>query len=286
MCRRNTSGECGKMSDVIKNYKEKRLIDYLKPGLRVLVKFDWHGLGDMIMFQPLYQRLKKLYPDVEWHLKPNSDQGYFAETPDASVDIIFDINFPETTAFLRDSNYAMSKPEACAILELGIPWTNDLEFAWKPEKWNSDLKIKENCIGFVHQVQSDPSKGINTGVSAIFWRKIKEAGFTPIEVQFCNPNANKKNGRPAFANYSCRDFEASVENLVAVLKQCKGFIGVNTGTFCAATCIMDGHVLALDTKYPFTPFYKRVNPVMAIDCRDPGRIDYKILENYLASCRS
>lgn len=274
------------MPDVIKNYKEKRVVDYLKPGLKALVKFDRHGLGDVIMFQPLYQRLKTLYPNVEWHLKANCDQQYFEETPDASVDIIFDIQFPETVSIFKGSNYALSKPEACAILELGIPWTKDLEFSWEPRSWNADLKIKENCIGFVYQVQSDPSKGLNTGTGANFWRKIKEAGFTPIEVQFHNPNANKKNGRAAFVNYSCRDFEASVENLIAVLKQCRGFVGVNTGTFCAATCVMHGHVLALNTRYPFAPFYKRIDPVMSMDCHDPSHMNYKALDDYLASCKS
>lgn len=274
------------MPAVIKKYDKKRVVDYLKPGLRALVKFDWHGLGDMIMFYPLYQRLKELHPDVEWHLKANRDQQYFEETPKAEVDIIFDISFPETPSLFRDSSYALSKPEACAVCELGIPWTPDLEFSWKPTKWNEPLRLKNNCIGFVYQVHSDPSKGLNTGVGANFWRHIQEAGFTPIEVQFNNPNANKKNGRAAFANYSCRDFEPSVENLVAVLKQCKGFVGVNTGTFCAAVCICDKAPLALDTKYPFSPYYKRINPLKSIDCRDPGKIDYGKLDAYLASCRS
>ena len=84
------------MLPVINDYTNKKLVEYLKPGMRVLIKFNDHGIGDMIMFQPLYQRLKELYPDVEFHLEPNKDQQYFAESPNAPVDIIFYITFRET----------------------------------------------------------------------------------------------------------------------------------------------------------------------------------------------
>ena len=81
------------MPPTIKNFKDKKLVEYLEPGMRVLVQFNWHGIGDQIMWQPSWQRLKQLHPEVEWHLEPNRDQQYFAETPGAPVDIIFNIAF-------------------------------------------------------------------------------------------------------------------------------------------------------------------------------------------------
>jgi hypothetical protein len=272
------------MPQVISSYATKRLTQYLSPGLRVLVKFDWHGLGDMIMFQPLYQRMKELYPDVEWHLKGNKDQQYFEETPDAEVDIEFNITFPETP-ILVNKGFRLTKPEACAVLELGIPWEPSLEFTWNPDHWNTELRIEENCIGMVFQCNSDPSKNPPPGLTQLFWQRVKKHGFTPIEVQFCNPNHNSKNGRCAWVDYSCRDFEPTVENVISVLKQCKGFIGVNTGTFCAATCLKGGHVLHLHTRYHFQEFYKRYNPVPEVDCTDPGKIDWKTVDAYLESCK-
>lgn len=273
------------MSTVISQFTDKRVVDHLKPGMRALVKFDNHGLGDMVMFQPLYQRLKELHPEVEWHLKPNTDQQYFAETPDAPVDVVFDIHFPETPDFCRNRKYALSKPEACAVFELGIPWSKELEFTWEPVKWNKELQLRKDCMGFVYQVNSDPTKGLNPGLAAIIWRKIQEAGFTPIEVQFRNPNHNQKNGQASFVNYTCRDFEASVENAISVIKQCRGFVGVNTGTFCMATCLHHGHVLHLYKRHHFSPFYKRIDPVPELDCTDPGHMNYKALEDYLSSCK-
>lgn len=268
---------------LVTRYNEKRLVEYLKPGLKALVKFDNHGLGDMIMFQPLYQRLKTLYSDVEWHLKPNQDQGYFAETPDTPVDIEFYIKFPETTGY--SPKYPLtSKPEFCAVNELGIPWDKSLEFTWKPDRWNTELKLKENCIGMVFGCNSDPGKSMNSGLARLFWQRVKSKGFRPIEVQFLNPLHNKSNGRCGFVDYSCRDFEASVENVIAVLKQCRGFIGINTGTFCAAVCILNGHVLHLRNRHSFD-HYKRFEPVPEVDCTVPAKIDWSIVDNYLESCR-
>jgi len=274
------------MPTVVDNFAHKRLTEQLEDGMRVRIDFDRHGLGDMIMFQPLYQRLKTLYPNIEFHLKGNRDQQYFEEAPEAAVDVVFKISFPETPELFRSSKYTMTKPEACAVLELGIPWEPALEFSWKPTKFNPELQIKDNCIGMVFQCNSDPSKGINPGLAARLWEAVRKSGFTPIEVQFTNPNHNKKNGRCAFANYSCRDFEPTVENLVSVIRQCKGFVGVNTGTFCAAVCIKNGHVLHLHTRHDFTRFYKRNNPVSSIDCTNPDKVDYSVIDRYLASCRS
>ena len=262
----------------------ERLVQYLKPGMRVLIKFDRHGLGDMIMFQPLYRRLKELYPDIEFHLKGNTDQQYFYDTPDAPVDVTLDIKFKETPG-ISDDNKLWSKPEYCAVKELGIPWDHSLEFTWKPDHWNKDLKIKENCIGFIAQVQSCPDKGLAPGIAQEIWYHIKSKGFTPIEVTFRNLNKNAKNGQCSFIDYTCRDMEPSVENLIAVIKQCKGFVGVNTGTFCAATCILDNHVLHLYKRHHFGDFYKRNNPVPEMDCSIQGKLDFGPLDRYLESCR-
>ena len=40
---------------------EKKLVDYLAPGQKVLIRFG-HGLGDTLMFIPLLEALK--YPGV------------------------------------------------------------------------------------------------------------------------------------------------------------------------------------------------------------------------------
>ena len=274
------------MPTVISDYTHKKLVEYLRPGMRVLIKFNDHGIGDMIMFQPLYQRLKLLYPAVEFHLEPNKDQLYFAETPDAPVDLMFYITFRETAGrALEAHEHPRSKAQYCADMELGIPFDPGLYFTRKHGPLLTPLPIEDNCIGVVFQVQSSPKKGLESGKAKLIWDYVKAVGFTPIEVCFNNPNHNPMNKRAAFLDYSCRDFEASEENMFSVIQQCRGFIGVNTGTFCAATCILDAHVLHLYTgKYHFSPWYKRYNPVPEMSCLGVGNFDWAALDTYLKSC--
>ena len=45
----------------VTDYRHKKLIEYLKPGITALIEFP-HGLGDDVMFMPLFLKLRELYP--------------------------------------------------------------------------------------------------------------------------------------------------------------------------------------------------------------------------------
>ena len=60
-----------KSVNVISNFKDKKLVEYLKDGMRVMILFNWHGMGDCIMFLPLYYKLNKMYSNVNFNLKCN-----------------------------------------------------------------------------------------------------------------------------------------------------------------------------------------------------------------------
>ena len=62
---------------MITEYRNKKLIDYLKNGQNVLILFNDHGLGDVVMFMPLYERLKQMFPGVHFNLKCNRGQEFF-----------------------------------------------------------------------------------------------------------------------------------------------------------------------------------------------------------------
>lgn len=47
---------------LIKDYNNKKLIQYLNDKDKVLILFNDHGIGDVFMFMPLYLRLKQLFP--------------------------------------------------------------------------------------------------------------------------------------------------------------------------------------------------------------------------------
>jgi hypothetical protein len=80
---------------LISSYKEKKLVDYLKPGLSICIKF-YHGLGDTIMFYPCFQYLQNQYPDVKMVLATSHGQerlfgSYSVDQGD--YDYVFDITF-------------------------------------------------------------------------------------------------------------------------------------------------------------------------------------------------
>lgn len=260
-----------------------RVTDCIKPGDSVLIRFDRHGMGDCVMFRPLYDRLKKLFPSVIFNLKCNNGQEYFEEITEKHYDMCFDIVFPEFNNYSLGYCFnGMSKPEICCKYELGIEFSRDLEFTWKPKKIiDSGIDVPSNTIGLAFQVTSNPKKSISEDVANLIWNKVKEFGFNPLEVHFSHKLANQQNKMYKFIDNTCRGYSANIDSCVDVINKCKGFIGVNTGTFCMATAMKDGNVLHMYKIYHFCPNYKRFDPVQEINCKNKQLIDFGCLENYL-----
>ena len=267
----------------VNNYEKKRLVEYLKSGMNVLILFNDHGMGDCVMFLPLYKKLKELYPSVNFNLKCNIGQEFFNEINCKEYDYEFYIKFPEWNMRpFFPSCMNLSKPAICASYELGIPFTKYDEFTWKPnEIKNSGIVIPKNSIGIAYQVTSNPNKSIDYNPAKFVWGIVKEYGFNPVEVHFEHKLGKSQNKKYDFIDFTCRNYEANIENVIDVINKCKGFIGVNTGTFCMATSMKDGNTLHMFKRYHFAPHYKMCNPVKEIDCRTVSSISIKILKKYL-----
>src|SRR5574344_1598154 len=120
---------------MIRFEQNKKLVDYLKPNQKNLILFNDHGMGDVIMFMPIYQRLKELYPDVVFNLKCNRGQEYFDEITESSYDNEFYIKFPEYD--MRPwypKCIGKSKPEISCTEEIGLKFDETMEFTWKPKE--------------------------------------------------------------------------------------------------------------------------------------------------------
>lgn len=267
---------------MITEYYNKKLIDYLKNGQNVLILFNDHGLGDVVMFLPLYERLKQMFPGVHFNLKCNRGQEFFEQIDRNNYDETFYIKFHEFYLLNPGHLINASKPEICCVIELGIPFEPSLEFTWKPSKpIHTDIVLPENTIGVAFQVTSAQYKNIPYDSAKIVWKTIKECGYTPLEVHFEHKLKSNNNSKYDFIDNTCRDYPASVENLIGVINQCKGFIGVNTGSFVMATCLKNGNTLHLQKVFPFAPGYKRYNPVPELNCREAKNIDKTKIQEYL-----
>ncbi|RQW76770.1 MAG: hypothetical protein EHM14_15845, partial [Methanothrix sp.] len=102
----------------------KQIVDTFTTPQKILIVF-WHGLGDTLMFLPLYEHFRTLYPqhDIELSLLPGVGQAEFFNTlalpEDKFVethDCCFVISFP-----MVEGANKMTKSEYCCICELGIP---------------------------------------------------------------------------------------------------------------------------------------------------------------------
>ena len=102
----------------VREFQGKKLVEYLRPGLRVRLLFA-HGLGDTVLFLPIYNALKALYPDVYWALKTYNGQEELFDDGDVTgpADYEFTIDFP-----CGEHIPGMTKPRMCCEQELGIDY--------------------------------------------------------------------------------------------------------------------------------------------------------------------
>ena len=256
-----------------------KLIPLLKPGMKVLLQFAQvpHGMGDCIMFRSVYQELKRLLPQVIFNLHCREGQQLFNDITETSYDLIFQVPF-------KQDNSGESKFRICAEQEFGMAWNSASEFSWKIPKVHTDIKLPDSTIALSFQSVSDPVKNLSVDKAQCIWNLVKEAGFTPLEVHFEHNYKKNVNTRYSFIDYSCRDFPASVENCIGVMRQCKGFIGIATGTSCIAASLYPMKTMHLNTKNYWVPKIQTDGVFWQLDCRRQF-INDRTVKEFLNLCR-
>lgn len=240
---------------IITEYSRKKLVEYLEPNIKVLIDFP-HGLGDDVMFMPLFLKLKELYPAVQLDLKLAAGRADFfgGHEPLENYKYIFKITFHETP----DKGGNKTKPEFCCIHELGIPFTEQLDFTWKPEPVSSPFV----AVNFM--CNSNSNYNVSYVIAKKIYNNIRDNGLIPIEIYFEHPQYNRNNGKYDFIVASTRGVKPSVEVFVGVLQQCRAFIGVNSGSLCMATAMYPSKVIHLHTRHSFS-FYHKKDDIVTID---------------------
>ena len=233
--------------------------EQIKPGMKVLFILDHHGLGDQVMFRPLYLKMKELYPDVTFNFKAGYGQEYFDEINCPDYDATFNLGFYENDMRQVPQCLLMSKPEVCCVKELGIPFQKELEFTWKPDFIPNNINIKPNTVAVIPFCHSAPSRSLTESAMNFVWDTVKEFGFNPLEVHF-EPAHYHKTPRYSFVDYTCRSFKPSIPAVYDVLSKCKAAIGVNTGTFCVSVSL-GLPVLHMTNTRRFYPHFKRFDPI-------------------------
>lgn len=239
---------------IIKNFNSKKLVEYLKDGQKNCIKFI-HGLGDTIMFYPIFESLKNLYPKIEWTLYTTCGQekifGEFS-CEEKDYDFIFELYFPCCEFDEKLKKY--TKAELCCLVEIGIPYPQKDEF-----KINFS-GIKSPLIGVHFCSTSCPSQtGCNYDFARKIWYSVKEAGLIPIETHFIHKFHNKVNQKYDFIDKDCRGETGGINALIGLLKSCSGFIGVASGPFCVAMTLYPEKVIFLENKSNYKLFMHNHN---------------------------
>jgi len=235
--------------------QEKKLKDYLDTGRYKRVALFWgHGIGDSLMFQVILDKLREMYPDIEFRMALPKGLDEEVIYPDAvfvnsreeaqnlkDFDLVAQINFPLET----DPN--LTKSELCCKTEIGI---ESVAGHKKLPEFPSPLVAVHFNLTSLPEL-ANPSEE----VAKLIWEEIKSVGLIPIEVHFSHVFDNPINKKFDFVDCTVRGCQAKLTSLFGLLRVCRFFVGVVSGPFHAALSILPPErICYLEKKIPVSRF--------------------------------
>ena len=215
-----------------------KLVDLIAAGeTKILIVF-WHGLGDLVMFMPIFRYLQQTYPNVTFGLGlarehghqpifPESVQlehGWEGRVNEMGFDTAFICHYPIEDA----SRPTVTKNDICCEAELGIPYVSE-EYRVGAKRLVGVHFQGTSCPGTVN-AQEDVARRI--------WQDVLSAGCVPIETHFQHVWHNGANGKYPFVSNHVRDWPADLDTLMAIIGGCGAFIGVLSGNALLAMSIL------------------------------------------------
>ncbi len=243
---------------MIMEYSKKKLIEYLKPGGKY--RIDWGcGCGDMIMWYPQYEYLKKIYPDCTFDLYCESGQeaiwGTVFDRDETPYDHVFHLNFP------MSEGSDLRKAEKSGLEEIGftpeqiavIPELATLPQCPAPGGWVD--KLSAQLIG-VHYHGTALPNSVNCPepVARQIWQEVKQAGYTPIETHLIHLYHNPVNELYPWIDFHVRDTTATLSNLFGLIQRCQAFIGVASGPLVVSLATMPERTMYLERNHPLKTY--------------------------------
>lgn len=248
---------------IIQNCLDLKIYDVLKDNenCRALIMFN-HGIGDTILFLPIFEELNKLFPNCKIQLGCYPEKNYKflhekVKVVDApfgkyaeEYDFIFDIQYMDVPRNQVLINYyknngiadieAMAKPELCNLLEVGIS-----NFKWTNFKLDINISMmypNPKLVGlhfFGHSDKIDKDCPIETAER--IWNEVKEAGFIPFEMQMIPVSLIGTMELPHFISEeeTLRFTFPNIRILCENIAKCSKFIGVDSGPLFLAGSILD-----------------------------------------------
>jgi hypothetical protein len=231
---------------MIEDFREKKLVEYLKPGMRCLLRFG-HGWGDTQMFIPAYERLKELYPFVHFDLYLECGQEeIFDSYPDkegANHDLVFSLNFPMA------EGSELTKVEKCCVDEIGIEPVNKISHFYD---WYGNPFVLCHFQG----TALPTSVNCPEAVAQQIWGEIIENGNIPIECHFEHVFHNPINAKYGFVDNNVRKCVPKLSTLIGMFQNSFAFVGVASGPLITALSVYPERVFYLERSHKIENYVK------------------------------
>lgn len=255
------------MGEYITNYNGKKVSDYLNTGKYKSALFVFHhGLGDCIMWEPVFEELRRLYPNINIQQNLHCGQpDLFHSVPEdrAAYDITFVLGFPCNDV----SHPEYTKAEYCCKVELGIT----------PPSTTIKLNhiFKSPLVGTHFFSTSCPtSQGIPEDMAKRVYDDILSNGLIPIDTDMRHTWANSRNKKFSWNTCSIDMADANLIKLSGVIQNCRGFCGSASGNLLLATALLPTHkILYIKNKMPLNTFTRLQLLTLDINKYDSGVVD-------------
>jgi hypothetical protein len=240
---------------MITDYKNKKLVEYLKPGGKYLIRFG-HGLGDTMMFMPAFYKLKEKYPESQIDIYLECGQEHIFEScPDKEgkeYDEVFHLDYP----MVEHENG--TKTEKCCREELGIDALRIPDVVYLKEYESPLVACHFQGTALPNSVNCPP------GIAQQIWIEIIEAGKIPIEVHFEHMFHNPVNTRYGFIDRHVRSVNPDIKSLIGLLQRCHAFVGIASGPFVIALSVIPQRVMFLERKHKLESYIRHLQSVKRI----------------------
>jgi len=197
---------------------------------KVLIVF-WHGIGDVLMFYPLFCALVVLYPKHEFTLGLIPGVGQPELFPEAKEIAEEDFEKDHDLTFVIDFDMVegssdLTKAVLCEQVEIGkIPKLIFPQFI--PIEHRSNKLVGVHFQGTCLPNATNPDSKLANQI----WQDIISAGYIPIDLHFEHTFHNPINESFEWVTRSCRDLTPSLNTLTSLIQQCHCTIAVASGPF-------------------------------------------------------
>ena len=201
-----------------------------------------HGLGDVIMWYPFFEKLKAMFPNtrIDLELKEqNKESGYVTFDPNFDYDYKILIHY-----WTSDNRYPLTKNQLCNELEMGMDEPVEL-FTTHVKRFGSPIV----SLGFTSG-SSPESYGCPKDIAKRIYDGVLDAGFIPMAIEFkSEPTMVIPRDYSTFIKNSTRECAVKMRSTIGLIQRSHAFIGVTSGPmWVALACLGPDRCMCLDAR--------------------------------------